>query len=94
MKAPITFSKTSRWPLIASSYSLYCHTISGPSGLSIATVHGPPAIYERGQGVGFGYKWLAGLVSRVSMAGLDSRVCMAVPELHAVKNSTKIVSSP
>ena len=48
--------------------------ISGPPGLSIATVHGPPAIYERGQGLGFGYIWLAGLVC---MAGLDSRVCMA-----------------
>ena len=45
-----------------------CHTISGPPGLSIATVHGPPAIYEGGQGLGFGYKWLAGLVSRVRMA--------------------------
>ena len=33
-----------------------------------------PTIYERGQGLGFGYKWLAGLVSRVCMAGLDSRV--------------------
>ena len=51
--------------------------ISGPPGLSIATVHGPPTIYERGQGLGFGYRWLAGLVSRVCMAGLDSRVCMA-----------------
>ena len=46
--------------------------------LSMATMHGPPTIYERGQGLGFGYKWLAGLVSRVCMAGLDSRVCMAV----------------
>ena len=41
--------------------------ISGPQGLSIATVHGPD----------FGYRWLAGLVLRVCMAGLDSRVCMA-----------------
>ena len=38
----------------------------------MATVHGPPAIYERGQGLGFGYKWLTGLVSRICMAGLDS----------------------
>ena len=52
-----------------------CHTIiSGPPGLSIATVHGPPAIYARDRGLGF---WLAGLVSRVCMAGLDSKVCMA-----------------
>ena len=53
---------------------LACHNLSGPPGLSIATVHSPPTIYERGQGLGFG---LAGLVSRVCMAGLDSRVCMA-----------------
>ena len=33
--------------------SLYRHTVSGPPGLSIATVHGPSAIYERGQGLGF-----------------------------------------
>ena len=29
--------------------SLYRHTVSGPPG----TVHGPSAIYERGQGLGF-----------------------------------------
>ena len=51
--------------------------ISGPPRLSIATAHGLPTMYERGQGLGFGYRWLAGLVSRVCMAGLDSRVCMA-----------------
>ena len=48
-----------------------------PPGLSIATVHGPPTVYKRGQGLGFRHKWLAGLVSRVCMAKLDSRVCMA-----------------
>ena len=38
-----------------------------------------PAIYERGHGLGLGYKWLACRVSLKSlyMAGLDSRVCMA-----------------
>ena len=45
--------------------------ISGPPGLSMATVHGPPAIYERGHGLGFGYKWLA---CRVSLKGLHGRV--------------------
>jgi hypothetical protein len=38
-------------------------------------VHGPPAIYERGRGLGFGYKWLAGLDSRVcpgKYAAVDS----------------------
>ena len=29
---------------------------------------------QKGQGLGSGYKWLAGLVSRVSIAGLVSRV--------------------
>ena len=46
----------------------------------IATMHGPLANYERGQGLGFRYiilLWLAGLVSRVCMAGLDSSVFMA-----------------
>ena len=45
----------------------------------IATVHGTLAIYERGQGLVFRYiiLWLAGLVSRVCMAGLDSSVFMA-----------------
>ena len=59
---------------------------SSPPGLSIATVHGPPTIYERGQGLGFGYtcKWLAGLVSRVCMAGLDSRVCPGGTKYGAV----------
>ena len=28
-------------------------------------MHGPPAIYGRDRGLSFGYKWLAGLVSRV-----------------------------
>ena len=46
---------------------------SCPPGLSIATMHSPPAIYE-GLGLGFWYKWLTGLVSRVCTAGLDSRV--------------------
>ena len=43
----------------------------------IATMHGPLANYEGGQGLGFRYiiLWLAGLVSRVCMAGLDSSVC-------------------
>ena len=33
-----------------------CHTVSGPPPprLSIATMHGPPTIYERVQGLGFG----------------------------------------
>ena len=31
---------------------------------------------QKGQGLGSGYKWLAGLVSRVCMAGLVFRVCM------------------
>ena len=54
-----------------------CLIISGPlsPGLSMATVHGPPAIHEKDQGLGFRYKWLAGLVSRVCMVGLASRVC-------------------
>jgi hypothetical protein len=43
----------------------------------MATVHGPPTIYERGQGLGFGYELLTGLVSSVCMAGLDSRIYMA-----------------
>ena len=45
----------------------------------MVTVHGPPTIYKRGQGLNFGYEWLAGLVSRVYMAGLDYvyRVCIA-----------------
>ena len=33
---------------------------------------------QKGQGLGTGYKWLAGLVSRVCMAGLVFRVCMGV----------------
>ena len=37
--------------------------------MATVRVHGPPAIYERGQGLG--YK-LAGSVSRVCMAGLVS----------------------
>ena len=32
----------------------------------------------KGQRLGSGYKWLAGLVSRVCMAGLVFRVCMGV----------------
>ena len=31
---------------------------------------------QKGQGLGSGYKWLAGLVSRACMAGLVFRVCM------------------
>ena len=31
---------------------------------------------QKGQGLGSGYEWLAGLVSRISMAGLVFRVCM------------------
>ena len=30
------------------------------------------AVIQKGQGLGSGYKWLAGLVSRVCMAGLVS----------------------
>ena len=44
---------------------------SGPPGLSIVTMLSAPAIYKTVRGR---YKWLAGLVSRVYMAGLDSRV--------------------
>ena len=62
----------------ATAHSLvFRPTISGPQ-----TVHGncacpppPPAICKRGRGLGVGYKWLAGLVSRVCMAGLDFKVC-------------------
>ena len=43
--------------------------VSGLPGLSMATVHDPPAINERGWGLGLEYKWLAGLVSRVYIAG-------------------------
>ena len=42
----------------------------------------PTAIYEttRGSGARFLVKWLAGIVSRVNMAGLDSRDCPGGPK--------------
>ena len=33
---------------------------------------------QKGQGLGSGYEWLAGLVFRVCMAGLVFRVCMGI----------------
>jgi hypothetical protein len=56
---------------IAIIYGMDYHTISVPpkSGPPMQTVHGncawSPAIYERGQGLGFGYKWYG----RVSLQG-------------------------
>ena len=47
---------------------------------------------EKGQGLGSGYKWLAGLVSRVCMAGLVFRVCIGGPNISGVqisRDSTK-----
>ena len=46
----------------------------------MATVHGLPAIYERGRGLGFGYKWLA---RRVSLKGLYGRDRLQV--LHDIR---------
>ena len=40
-----------------------CHTVSGPPGLSIATVHSPPHHLREGSGAGF-------RVSRVSVKGI------------------------
>ena len=37
---------------------------------------------QKGQGLGSGYKWLAGLVSRVCMAGLVFRICMGGSKYH------------
>ena len=37
---------------------------------------------QRGEGLGSGYKWLAGLVSRVYKAGLVCRVCRGVQILR------------
>ena len=67
-------------------------------------IFGPPAFiflkymdsihvinYSRGQGLGSGYKWLAGLVSRVCMAGLVFRVCMGV---RIFRGSKYHVTSP
>ena len=42
---------------------------------------------QKGQGLGSGYKWLAGLVSRVCMAGLVFRVCMGGPNISGVQIS-------
>ena len=39
---------------------------------------------QKGQGLGSGYEWLAGLVSRVCMAG---RVCMGGPNISGVQLS-------
>ena len=50
----------------------------------VSEIYGPPCMLsmiaeiQKGQGMGSGYKWLAGLVSRVCMAGLVFRVCMGV----------------
>ena len=64
-----------------------CHTISGPPGLSIATVHGPPAIYKRGQGLGF--RIYMYMVSRVSLKGLYGRV-----RLQGLYGKYGVVDSP
>ena len=47
--------------------------IFGPPGPYISEIHGPPCMLatiaeiQKGQGLGSGHKWLAGLVSRVCM---------------------------
>ena len=47
----------------------------------LGTVHSncawSPTIYGEDRGLGFRYKWLAGLVSRVCTARFDSKVSMA-----------------
>ena len=51
-------------------------------GPYISEIYGPPCMLstiaeiQKGQGLGSGYEWLAGLVSRVCMVGLVFRVCM------------------
>ena len=42
---------------------------------------------QKGQGLDSGYKWLAGLVSRVCMAGLVFRVCMGGLNISGVQIS-------
>ena len=42
---------------------------------------------QKGQGLGSGYEWLAGLVFRVCMAGLVFRVCMGGPNISGVQIS-------
>ena len=42
---------------------------------------------QKGQGLGSGYEWLAGLVPRVCMAGLVFRVCKGGPNISGVQIS-------
>ena len=70
-----------------------CHDKFGPPGLYSFEIYGPPCMLstiaeiQKGQGLGCGYKWLAGLVSRVCMAGLVFRVCMGGPHISGVQIS-------
>ena len=64
---------------------MYCQDKFGtPPYISEIILYGPPCMLstiaeiQKGQGLGSGYKWFAGLVSRVCMAGLVFRVCMGV----------------